>query len=121
MRSVVTTKFNIFVFQFVTFFLQNATSLDGKIEATVNINFSQSNSIIWQFPLLVGHSHTGCGTLQLNGYDNWIFMELQVRSWSAFFELNITITIDNTTNQIHKTLNSSFSLPYHSFRDPWIK
>ena len=52
---------NGFTFQFATFSLQNITGLDagldGKIQTTVNIRFSQSNSRIWQFPVLVRQSH----------------------------------------------------------------
>ena len=52
---------NDFAFQFATFSLQNITGLDagldGKIQTAVNIHFSQSNSCIWQFPVLVRQSH----------------------------------------------------------------
>ena len=52
---------NDFAFQFKTFSLQNITDLDaglhGKIQTAVDIRFSQSNSRIWQFPVLVRQSH----------------------------------------------------------------
>ena len=56
---------NDFAFQFATFSLQNITGLDagldagldGKILTAVNIYFSQSNSRIWQFPVLAKQSH----------------------------------------------------------------
>ena len=50
-----------FAFQFATFSPQNISGLDagldGKIQTAVNIRFSQSNSWIWQFPVLVRQSH----------------------------------------------------------------
>ena len=43
--------------QFNSFSPQNITGLDGKILNTVNIDFSQSNSWILYFPVLVTQSH----------------------------------------------------------------